>query len=360
MNVMEVIIFNSFFSLKHILLNHFFFLQFFLFFQKKKKQNLGLSPILICLTILQTLRPNDFLYNRKSGIDIKIPLWILGIIVTLINNIQGNLFWWHLSGLITSIISIPFLRKLSNQQQNSQHVYNQNSLNKPNYFGIGKKGFYLLLTRVAMIFCLLISFKVFTKGQLYSPTSDDLHYLSDGNDMLLTLVVTTAPRPHGVNHLLPTLTSYVDNLITDPMDPLFGKIHFIVFTQFAAHRIFDQTKNSFANKTATLDFIEWIQGNDNHPPSPKKQRLDFAKAISTATYLQNSKYIGIIEDDFPLCPGKWNEFLRVLYQANIDVPGHCGVFVGTGGRYLFLKFLFFNFASSSFFSNSTNLFFLVA
>ncbi|KAI7828692.1 hypothetical protein BC939DRAFT_483363 [Gamsiella multidivaricata] len=44
-----------------------------------------------------------------------------------------------------------------------------------------------------------------------------------------------------------------------------------------------------------------------------------------------------MEDDFPFCAGGWQETLNTIYEANRQVPDHCGVFVATGGSGLIFK-----------------------
>jgi hypothetical protein len=57
--------------------------------------------------------------------------------------------------------------------------------------------------------------------------------------------------------------------------------------------------------------------------------------LSVGGRIQPARYYMLMEDDFPLCerPGG-DELLWLLAEASRRVPHHCGVFVATGGRYV--------------------------
>ncbi|EPZ34617.1 hypothetical protein ROZALSC1DRAFT_30609 [Rozella allomycis CSF55] len=138
----------------------------------------------------------------------------------------------------------------------------------------------------------------------------------------------TAPRPGNPSHLIDTIQSYLKEFPDDSNHPLFKRMKMIVFTHFSFHETYFKAKNLLKDNKKANEFLKWVQlDGDTY-----NQRLHFSKAIALASNSFDSRYIALIEDDFPLCEGKWSTFMRALYQLQLESPDHCSLFIGTGGR----------------------------
>jgi hypothetical protein len=109
----------------------------------------------------------------------------------------------------------------------------------------------------------------------------------------------------------------------------------IVFTHFTEHKIFDHTRAKYANDPKAQHYLRFVrlEGSEFN----QKKHFDAAIRLVAESMEPQSHYIGIIEDDFPICPGKLREVFRIVRDANRLVPDHCGVFVGTGGSGLIIR-----------------------
>lgn len=154
-----------------------------------------------------------------------------------------------------------------------------------------------------------------------------------GKEPVVTFIIMTAPRR--TDTLTETVQSYLDALPSDPEDPLADRIKFVVFTHFTVNAQFDAGRERFEKEEKARHYFEWVRfpGNEIN----QKKHFDAAIRHVAEQLHPKSHYIGVIEDDFPLCPGEWNEVLRLIRDANKEVPHHCGIFIGTGGSGLIIR-----------------------
>ena len=158
------------------------------------------------------------------------------------------------------------------------------------------------------------------------------------HDQLMTVVLMTAPRPGNPDFLTQTLDSYLVNL-----DPASSRTRLIVYNHFSSHAAYDR---ALANRSDSALPIDWIR----RPGTVDRldQRLHVARALAHAVAATtNSRYIMLAEDDFPLCDPatqSWSKLLRGLHELDARMPdredgepGHCGLFVGTGGSGLIMR-----------------------
>ncbi|CAG8570140.1 13023_t:CDS:2, partial [Cetraspora pellucida] len=87
-----------------------------------------------------------------------------------------------------------------------------------------------------------------------------------------------------------------------------GDPDFLLRTIDSNHPMFDKARSVYANNLKAQNFFDSIE--------KKVLRL-------TSDYIS---YIALVA----LYDGKWKEMLTVIYNANLQVPKHCGIFVGTG------------------------------
>ncbi|CAG8595249.1 11574_t:CDS:2, partial [Scutellospora calospora] len=151
---------------------------------------------------------------------------------------------------------------------------------------------------------------------------------------LLSFLLMTAPRRGDPDYLIRTIDSYLNNFPDKPnVSSLYGRTQMVIYTHFSNHPMFDKAKLRYANSSKAQNYLRF------HREKGFKinQRLHVSKAIKLVSENFKSTYIALVEDDFPLCDGKWKEMLTVIYNANIQVPQHCGIFVGTGGSGLLIR-----------------------
>lgn len=173
---------------------------------------------------------------------------------------------------------------------------------------------------------------------------DILRTLKPEYPFLLTFLVISAPRPFNAPLLNITLQSYVDVRPLSADDPFYSRTRYMVYSPMQDHPHFDQVQQHYekqtwgANsiKTGELTFVKKTF-------KVRNQHLHFADALEWAAQDQQSAYVMIVEDDFPLCHGKWPEVQRIMAETwlpantvshQLDSNEVCGVFVATGGRYV--------------------------
>lgn len=156
-------------------------------------------------------------------------------------------------------------------------------------------------------------------------------------DQLMTVVLMTAPRPGDPDFLAQTLDSYLVNL-----DPASSSTRLIVYNHFSSHVAYDR---ALANRSDSALPIDWVR----RPGAVDRldQRLHVARALAHAVATTDSRYVMLAEDDFPLCDPatqSWSKLLRGLHELDVRMPdredgepGHCGLFVGTGGSGLIMR-----------------------
>jgi hypothetical protein len=139
----------------------------------------------------------------------------------------------------------------------------------------------------------------------------------------------TAPRRGDPPFLSQTLQSYLDAwpLTTTTTTTLYDRIQVFVYTHFTTHAEYDRAHERFSQDAKGLKYIKWVR----EPGDVWDHRRHISSALQHAG--GSSTYVALVEDDFPLCgQHAWSEMKNIVYEANQKVPGHCGVFVGTGGR----------------------------
>jgi len=296
--------------------------------------------LLMALFIFQFVCIGHRYSIKIRNVEINLPIWACSLSTILLNELLGSLFWWHLSGILTGVFLFPVMYLMNERRYGvfpafpSFFFAKLHQVQSPFIRSLIAAGF-LALTSFA---CILLLWRSITP--VY-PSQEQISLLSANHDKLVTFLVMSAPRPHDVNHLLPTLNSILDQLTMSSTSPIFNLFQILVFTKFSTHKIFTSTRQEMLENEKGKFFINWRQIEDHSTPSPQKQREDFADALRLASLSTDSKYIAILEDDFPLCQGKWSELQRVLFEAEFQRPSHCGVFMATGGRLgpLLLPFL---------------------
>lgn len=150
---------------------------------------------------------------------------------------------------------------------------------------------------------------------------------------LLTLVLMTAPRKRGATYIKETLSSYLANFPDEEVDSLYSRIQIVVYTHFTDFPGYDDAKAYFDTIPKARKHVKWVRDEG----SEKNQRKHLVSAIRKIGTVDESVYLGVMEDDFPFCEDGWQEMLNTIYRAHTEVKDHCGVFVGTGGSGLIFK-----------------------
>lgn len=206
-----------------------------------------------------------------------------------------------------------------------------------------------------------------------SPIQTDLAFsqLHTAQPSLLTVLLMTAPRPGTPDFLIQTVESWLGAL-PDPSSPLLydnsttaspftvptsSRLRVIVYTHFASHPIFELAQSTFASNPKAAHYIEWHR--DPRAAAAQNrldQRLHVARGLEYAASKRGA-YVLLTEDDFPLCEderparGKerswddaWTKLQAALVATNErmpdahdDAPGHCGLFLATGGSGLAIR-----------------------
>lgn len=161
-------------------------------------------------------------------------------------------------------------------------------------------------------------------------TANELNTISQDR-YLFTFVFMTAPRRGDPAYLTRTIESYLQNWPEYPtVDSPYYRMQAIVYTHFTNHTQFEVAKQHFSSTVKGQRYLRWVhqQGQEWN------QRLHVSNALDYVTDTFESTYYALMEDDFPVCGNReWHEIETVIYKAEKNVPNHCGVFVGTGGRY---------------------------
>ncbi|CAJ0841132.1 7810_t:CDS:10 [Entrophospora sp. SA101] len=146
---------------------------------------------------------------------------------------------------------------------------------------------------------------------------------------LISFLIMTAPRRGDPDFLLRTIESYLSNFPNKPeMESFYTRTQMIIYTHFTNHTMFDKARAIYSNNFKAQNYLKFHREEGLEI----NQRLHVSKALRLVAENFKTTYVALIEDDFPLCEDKWQEFLTVVYNANVQVPRHCGIFVGTGGR----------------------------
>ncbi|GAA5902627.1 hypothetical protein JCM5296_000726 [Sporobolomyces johnsonii] len=190
---------------------------------------------------------------------------------------------------------------------------------------------------------------------------------------LLTVLLMTAPRPGNPDFLLQTIESWLgafpdpalDNLAYPansssglPMTAPSSRIRLIVYTHFSSHPQFDLAQSTFTSPRASHYLTFHRDPRAYAADNRLDQRLHVARGLDYAAREGNGAYVLLTEDDFPLCEddpspirgekswrGSWDKLQAALVKTNellpdddsSPTPGHCGLFLSTGGSGLAIR-----------------------
>lgn len=235
----------------------------------------------------------------------------------------GTTLWWNTTGIVLGTIGTLLTRRKQNAYLPSPTIRgHEPSSNEP-------KSRLAILGRASILTLLTLFYYWLSMPLAYRP--GQLSTTLPGTDPIATFIIMTAPRKEDT--LTETVKSYLDALPSDVSDE--SRFKFVVFTHFTDHPLFDSCRDRFAKDEKARKYIEFVRfpGNEIN----QKKHFDAAIRHAAEQLYPKSHYIGIIEDDFPLCSGEWNEVLRLIRDANKKLPDHCGIFIGTGGSGLIIR-----------------------
>ncbi|OZJ04868.1 hypothetical protein BZG36_02600 [Bifiguratus adelaidae] len=330
-----------------------------LFFSESVHEcNQGISPFLFALLIIQSCNLDDryiLYYGTERHSHIKIPKVVLLSLLLLFNFLDKNRFWWSLSGTLAGGISVllvcagKFAQYLLRQSYASSaaHSRSENMMrggNDEDGFSVfkGHRSLqYTALTwfRNGLAFIVgLVGILIIINNSYPSPSHATPEQVAaqTSEHIMFQFVVMTAPRKGDPDYLMRTLDSYLNQWPESPAsDSLYARTKLNVYTHFSEHPRFAEARDYYQRDTKGQHYVRWVQEAGieyNH-------RLHLAKALLRfATEEQPVTYVGLLEDDFPLCPDKaWTDLLTVVQRAHEQLPGHCGIFFGTGGNGLLIR-----------------------
>ncbi|KAG0304878.1 hypothetical protein BGZ98_004876 [Dissophora globulifera] len=322
--------------------------------------NLGLTPYLFALLMVQALFPassekSSFLWNlRRTHIQ---------LVLCLLNILPKTIIWWAGSGLIVGFfaaMAISIQRRMGRwggkvktstfeKQLWETELYEPVPEEEDEFLDSTiadgmpfreKKGGASFWTAVAYTLPWLILVLAILVGgnHIHTFRTDVPNDVLNNNidpqtPFLLTLILMTAPRKRGATYIRETLLSYLNNFPDEEVDPLYSRIQIVVYTHFTDFPGYDDAKAFFETIPKARKHVKWIREEG----AEKNQRKHLVNAIRKIGTMEDTVYLGVMEDDFPFCDGGWQEMLNTIYAANQKVKDHCGVFVGTGGSGLLFK-----------------------
>lgn len=307
----------------------------------------GLAPFLFALLVIQSLNMDDkyiLMYGNNNKLTVRKVTLQFGM--CLVNYAAKNILWWSLTGLLTGFLGMVVIQtRLAHDKHWDSDMWHEKSHDLPpdmtqgrfrplplwkTLHGAIKKGLRVVATVLPF---LLLCNAYYTRERFVDPAA--LNQLSYDR-YLFTFVIMTAPRRGDPPFLTRTLDSYLQNWPEQVPEAgsLYDRIQTIIYTHFTAHAEYDRAQRLFQSTQRGQRYLRWIREEGD----TLDQRSHVSKALSLAADNYQSTYIVLVEDDFPVCGAKeWRQIESVIYNANMASPGHCGVFVGTGGSGLFLK-----------------------
>lgn len=286
--------------------------------------------------------------SEDSNHQVTVRKFVLQLLMCLVNYTVKNILWWSLTGLLTGYIATIVIQTCLAARQRKWDDEDDSSSSSIDFWttrtkdeSVGfdlerrvplwrvlwsavKKGAVVLMITLPL---LLLCNAYYTRETFVDPAA--LNQVTHDRYMF-TFVVMTAPRRGDPPFLSQTLESYIANWPANP-EPgsLYDRLQAIVYTHFTNHTQYDLAKARFSADSRGQRYFKWVREEGN----VFDQRLHVSKALSLAADNYQSTYIALLEDDFPICgKNEWRQIENVIYGANQRVPGHCGVFVGTGGR----------------------------
>ncbi|KAF9438820.1 hypothetical protein BGZ76_004420 [Entomortierella beljakovae] len=324
--------------------------------------NLGLAPFLFALLIVQSLFPDN---GEKTPFFWKLRRTHIQIILCLLNALPKTVIWWAGTGMLVGFLAailIAFQRQRGHwggkvkTSTIEKHLW-ENGMYEPvvqdeeefsdsTMVGDGAHSYkerktiasgwttlvYILPTLFLLAMILLVGNHFHT---LTVDVPNDVLNASiePQTPYLLTNVLMTAPRSHKAAYIKETLTSYLDNFPDEEVEPLYSRIQVVVYTHFTDFPAFDEAKAYFDTIPKARKHVKWVRDDGDE----KNQRKHLVTAIRKVATAEETVYLSIMEDDFPFCEGGWQDMLNTIYEANQQVPEHCGIFIGTGGSGLIFK-----------------------
>ncbi|KAG0004478.1 hypothetical protein BGZ65_000286, partial [Modicella reniformis] len=351
--------------------------------------NLGLAPFLFALLVIQALFPESSLPSafKTPTSFLTFRRIYLQIVLCLLNVIPKTIVWWAGTGLAVGFLvalAVSYQRRMGrwggkvktsaferhqwesdpvvlvNEEEQflfltkeideelqdsfeaspSTPYFNDIDATGPTSIQQERKLSYTLCKAVLYILPVIgiLFFILVGCNQLHSfkpDISSDLlnEAIEPQTPFLLTLVLMTAPRKNGASYIKQTLTSYLDNFPDEAVDPLYSRIQIVVYTHFTEFEQYDEAKAYFDTIPKARKHVKWVREEG----SEMNQRKHLISAIRKVGTAEDTVYLGIMEDDFPFCAGGWQEMLNTIYEANRQVPDHCGAFITTGGSGLIFK-----------------------
>jgi hypothetical protein len=310
-------------------------------------RHIGFLPVLFSLLVVQSLSINDkyiLLYGSdKVNCKYTVRKVVLQLSMCLFNFTARNVFWWSftslISGLIVTLVAQYFITK-QDYMYPAKLKYDSNVRSRNLDINRRLPRWRVLLDtfiRGASVFAvtflaLLLCNSYYKRAE--NVKASDFAAISEKPN-LITFVTMTAPRRGDPDYLSQTLHSYLTNWPPHPTEgTLYSRFKIMVYTNFAQHEQYDRVRQSYARDVRGQQYLEWYKGNG----TDLNQRLHVSQALELAVNQFDSAYVCLTEDDFPICGRReWQEVLNVVYKANVEHPNHCGVFIGTGGRYVLLK-----------------------
>jgi hypothetical protein len=313
----------------------------------RKHIHIGFLPLLFSLLLVQSLSINDkyiLLYGSdKVNCKYTVRKVVLQLSMCLVNFTARNVFWWSFTSLISGLIAALVTQYAITKQDYvypAKLKYDSNVRSKTLDINRRLPRWRVLLDtfiRGASVFvvtflALLLCNSYYKRAEYVNPS--DFAAISEKPN-LITFVTMTAPRRGDPDYLSQTLHSYLSNWPPHPTEgSLYSRFKIMVYTNFAQHEQYDRVRQSYAHSARGQQYLEWFKGNG----SDLNQRLHVSQALELAVNQFDSAYVCLTEDDFPLCGRReWQELLNVVHKANVKYPNHCGVFIGTGGRYVLRK-----------------------
>jgi hypothetical protein len=301
----------------------------------------GLAPFLFALLIVQSLSIEDkyiLIYGQEDDNKLTVRKVTLQLLMCLINYSTKNILWWSITGVGTGFLATIVLQTIlaREKREDSFKVKDVNDfITLEEYrrtplwrlvWSSMKKGALVVIVTMSILMtfnCYYTQETRVTATQLNSFSADRY---------LFTFVFMTAPRRGDPAYLSRTIESYLANWPENPSpDSPYNRIQAIIYTHFTNHSQFDAAMSHFSHTPKGQRYLKWVREDGNE----LNQRLHVSKALDLATREYPSTYYALMEDDFPVCGKReWHEIENVIYKADQSVPEHCGVFVGTGGRYV--------------------------
>ncbi|KAI8366000.1 uncharacterized protein BYT42DRAFT_505407 [Radiomyces spectabilis] len=306
--------------------------------------NQGIAPFLFSLLVVQSLSIDDkyiLMYgNDDTNHKVTVRKVTLQLFMCMVNYAGKNILWWSLTGLLVGYMAMLAIQASLARDKKHQHDINDVSefIKVEHYrrtplwrllWTAVKQGTALVLVTLPLLF---ICNQYYTREVLVDPAV--LNQITHDR-YLFSFVIMTAPRRGNPAFLSRTLESYLTNWPVNP-EPgsLYDRMQMLVYTHFTNHTQYDVARHNYADDSRGRHYLKWIREDGNL----LNQRAHVSKALSLAADQYQSTYIALVEDDFPVCGSReWRHIESVIYAANQQVPGHCGVFVGTGGSGLFMK-----------------------